>query len=87
MFEWLNNNIGLVTTFVGCIAAIVGLITVFAIFRAPIVALRVQKEIEDYKEQKKRKFEIFKTLLATRANTTSLEHVQALLIPCEVVCY
>lgn len=78
MIEWLNSNIGFVTAIVGCIAAMVGLVTVFAIFRAPIVALRIQKNIEDYKEQKKRKFEIFRTLLATRANTTSLEHVQAL---------
>lgn len=78
MLSWLNNNIGLVTIIVGIIAAFIGLLTIIAMFRAPIVALRVQKEIEDYKEQKRRKFEIFKTLLATRADTTSLEHVQAL---------
>lgn len=71
MLTWFNANIG-------CVTAIVGLITIFAIFRAPIIALRIQKKIEDYKEQKKRKLDIFKTLLATRANITSLDHVQAL---------
>lgn len=78
MFEWLNANIGLVTAIVGLIAALVGSITVFAIFRAPIVALRLQKEIETFNEQKQRKLGVFKILLATRANTTSLEHVQSL---------
>lgn len=68
MLIWLNNNIGFVAIIVGLIAAVVGVIT------APIVAFRIQ----NYKEQKKRKFEIFKTLLATRANLTSLEHLQAL---------
>ena len=78
MIVWLNTNIGLVTASVGLIAAIVGLITVFAIFRAPIVALRLQKEIETFNEKKQRKLGVFKTLLATRASTTSLEHVQSL---------
>lgn len=78
MMQWLNSNIGLVTAVVGFIAALVGLVTVFAIFRAPIVALRLQKEIETFNEQKKRGLGIFKTLLATRADTVSLEHVQAL---------
>ena len=60
------------------ITSTVGLITVFAIFLAPIVALWLQKKIETFNEQKKRGLEIFKTLLATRANIISLEHVQAL---------
>jgi len=71
MLKWLNSNIGLIT-------GVVGLITVFAIFIAPIVALWLQKKIETFNEQKTRGLEIFKTLLATRANTISLEHVQAL---------
>lgn len=71
MFAWLTTNIGLIT-------AAVGLLTIFAIFRAPIVALRLQKQVEAYNEKQQRKISIFKTLLATRANTTSTEHVQAL---------
>lgn len=71
MLSWVNQNVGLMTT-------IVGLITIFAIFFAPIVALKIQKKIEDYKERKLRKLGIFKTMLATRANTVSLEHVKAL---------
>jgi len=71
MLKWLTDNIGLIT-------AIVGLITIFAIFYAPVVALKLQRKIEDHNEKKLRKLGIFKTLLATRANTVSLEHVQAL---------
>ncbi|HHW3799259.1 TPA: DUF6680 family protein, partial [Legionella pneumophila] len=63
---------------VGMITAIVGLITIFAILFSPVIALKIQKKIEKYNEQNQRKLYIFKTLLATRADTISLEHVQAL---------
>jgi hypothetical protein len=78
MIEWLNFNIGFVTTIGISITALVGIISIIAIFRSPIIALRTQKKIEEYEEKNKRKLDIFKTLLATRANITSLEHVQAL---------
>lgn len=65
MLEWIQNNA-------------IGLITVVAIFSSPVVALRIQKKIETLKEEKQIKLGIFKTLLATRAETTSLEHVKAL---------
>src|ERR1700678_3711761 len=71
MLAWLNNNIGLIT-------ALVGLITISAIIFSPIIALKVQKETEEFKEKNQREFDIFKTLLATRAEPTSLEHVRAL---------
>lgn len=69
--KWLTDNIGLVT-------AIVGLITIYAIYRSPIVALRLQKKIENNDERKERKISIFKTLMATRAEAVSFEHVKAL---------
>lgn len=75
MIEWIVDNIAMIAminTF------ILSVITIFAIFRAPIVALEIQKKIEKIKEKEERKFNIFKTLLATRANALSLEHVQAL---------
>ncbi len=64
MLSWINQNIGL--------------FTILAILVAPIVALQIQKKTEDYKERKSKKLGIFKTLMATRANMVSLEHVQAL---------
>ncbi len=77
-FVWFNQNLGLITVIGVIITAIVGGITILAIFRSPITALKIQKEIEDYKEQQQRKLNIFKTLLSTRADTLSTEHVKAL---------
>jgi len=68
---WLTDNTGLVT-------AIVGLITICAIYLSPIVALRLQKKLENDDERKERKINIFKTLMATRAEPLSFEHVKAL---------
>ncbi len=69
--DWLTQNTGLLT-------ALVGFITIAAIIFAPIIALRVQTNIEENKERKKRKLFIFKTLMATRAARVSPDHVQAL---------
>ncbi len=55
-----------------------GLLTIVAIFVAPWAALWLQKRIERSNEKKQRKLNIFKTLLATRANVVSMDHVQAL---------
>lgn len=71
ILEWLTDNIGIIT-------ALVGLITIFAIFRSPQVALRLQKKIEQEDNHKERKLNVFKTLMATRAEPVSFEHVKAL---------
>ena len=55
-----------------------GLLTIVAILVAPWTALWLQKKIERSNEEKQRKLGIFKTLLATRANVVSIDHVQAL---------
>lgn len=68
----------LLTDYIGFITAIVGFLTLWALFYAPIMALRIQKKIETFKEDRERKFNVFKTLLSTRGNTVSMEHVQAL---------
>lgn len=60
------------------VTTLVGIITIIAIYYSPIVALRVQKEIEAGKEQMQQKMNIFKTLMATRAEPVSSEHVKAL---------
>lgn len=75
----IDQNIELLSAALTVAAAIViGITTICAIFLAPRYALKVQKKIEDNKEKKSRKLDIFKTLLATRANTISFEHVKAL---------
>ena len=53
-------------------------LAIIAIILAPIFALQIQKYIEDRKEIKSRKMQIFRTLMATRANRLSPEHIEAL---------
>jgi len=60
------------------IPALIGILTIIAILRSPIIALRVQKKMEGLNNQKERKLDIFKTLMATRADTVSFDHVKAL---------
>lgn len=53
-------------------------LTILAIIIAPILALQIQKFIEDIKEIKARKLQIFRTLMATRATPLYPQHVEAL---------
>ena len=49
-----------------------------AILVGPILAVQVQKYIEMLREKRGRRLQIFHTLMATRADRTSLSHVEAL---------
>lgn len=49
-----------------------------AVFLGPIVAVRVTRYLDDQKEVRARKLDIFKTLMATRAYNVSWTHVEAL---------
>jgi len=51
---------------------------ILAILIAPFLAVFAQKQIELWREKRARKLWIFKTLMATRGRTLSIEHVQAL---------
>jgi hypothetical protein len=53
-------------------------IMIIAVLLAPLVAVQVQKILERYRETSNRRLNVFKTLMATRAATTSPQHVQAL---------
>lgn len=53
-------------------------LTIVAIVVGPIAAVQIQKRLEQRREDRARKLWIFKTLMATRASTVSVEHVQAL---------
>lgn len=49
-----------------------------AVFLGPIVAVRLTRYLDDQKEVRTRKLDIFKTLMATRAYSVSWTHVEAL---------
>ena len=49
-----------------------------ATIAGPILAVQAQKMVERFRERRVRKLWIFHTLMATRANRTANEHVQAL---------
>ena len=53
-------------------------IVIIAILVAPILAIQIQKFIENRKEIKVRKMQIFRTLMATRATPLYPQHVEAL---------
>lgn len=53
-------------------------LTIIAIILAPIFALQIQKYLEDRKEIRARKMQIFRTLMATRATRLSPSHIEAL---------
>jgi hypothetical protein len=51
---------------------------IISVLLAPVVAVQVQKVLERYREDKARKLNVFRALMATRAATVSPQHVQAL---------
>jgi uncharacterized protein DUF6680 len=51
---------------------------VLATLAGPIVAVRITRYLDDQKEIRERKLWVFKTLMATRAYTLALAHVEAL---------
>jgi len=53
-------------------------LVILAIVIAPILAVQIQKFIENRKEVRSRKMQIFRTLMATRATPVYAQHVEAL---------
>lgn len=53
-------------------------LVIIAIIIAPILAVQIQKFIENRKVIKERKMQVFRTLMATRATSLSPLHVEAL---------
>lgn len=53
-------------------------LTIVAILIAPLAALWIQGKLDERKEARKRRLDIFKTLMATRASVLSQEHIRAL---------
>ena len=57
---------------------LVGIVSVIAIFRAPLVALSAQKQKELQEETKRRQLQVFSTLMSYRATPVNINFVQAL---------
>jgi hypothetical protein len=53
-------------------------LVIVAIILAPLLAIQIQKFIENKKDKKARKMNIFRTLMATRATPLYPQHVEAL---------
>lgn len=53
-------------------------LVILAIIVAPILAIQIQKFIEEKKEAKARKMQVFRALMATRATPLYPQHVEAL---------
>lgn len=53
-------------------------ITIIAIIVGPILAVQAQKFVESIREKRNRRLTLFKTLMSTRAERLSRDHVQAL---------
>ena len=51
---------------------------IIATIVSPIIAVQVTRYLDEKKEKRGRKLDVFKTLMATRANTVSVTHVEAL---------
>src|SRR3989338_3960072 len=51
---------------------------VLAVLFSPFLAVFAQRKIDEFRERRGQKLWIFRTLMATRGNKISLDHVQAL---------
>lgn len=51
---------------------------ILAVFTGPIVAVQITRRLDEKKEVRERKVNIFKTLMATRAYSVSWDHVMTL---------
>jgi len=67
-----------IALFVGIATVLVGIATIVAIVRGPIIALRIQRALDEEREKKTRKLWVFKTLMSYRATRLSPLFVQAL---------
>jgi hypothetical protein len=54
------------------------ILTIAATALSPLIAVQVTRRLDDRKEERSRKLQVFKTLMATRANILSPGHVEAL---------
>jgi hypothetical protein len=51
---------------------------ILAVLAGPIIAVQLTRHLDNKKEIRERKLQVFKTLMATRAYNVSWDHVMAL---------
>jgi hypothetical protein len=66
------------TVAIGICGLILTAAIILAIFLGPIYALKIQRELDEERETRKRKLKIYKTLMSNRATRLSSVYVQAL---------
>lgn len=66
------------TIWLGIIGLLLSAATIFAIYYGPIQALKIQRNLDEEREARKRKVYVFKTLMSNRATRLSPNYVQAL---------
>jgi len=66
------------TVAIGIAGLVLTAVTVAAIFLGPIQALKIQRRLDEEREARNRKLDIYKTLMSNRATRLSPAYVQAL---------
>jgi hypothetical protein len=57
---------------------ILTIVTIIAVFAGPLLAVRLTRSLDLKREERQRKFQIFKDLMTTRSTQINYEHVKAL---------
>jgi hypothetical protein len=60
------------------VGAVLSVVSIFAIYYGPISALKIQRKLDEERETKNRKLQLFKTLVSYRATRLAPAYVQAL---------
>jgi hypothetical protein len=60
------------------IGVALSIISIFAIFFGPIAALKIQRTLDEEREARNRKFQLFRTMMSYRVTRLSPPYVQAL---------
>lgn len=85
-YETWRGILAVLGLFIICVAilllsnsiTVANILTVVAVLTAPIFALRINNKIQETKDAKLRKLEVFKALMATRGARLSPKHIDAL---------
>jgi hypothetical protein len=68
----------MISTTIGVCTLALYALTVWAIFRAPVRALQIQRQLDEEREFRQRRLNVFKTLMTYRATFLAQQFVQAL---------
>jgi hypothetical protein len=60
------------------VGVVLSIISIYAIYNGPIAALKMQRKLDEEREARNRKFQLFKTMMSYRVTRLSPPYVQAL---------